>query len=147
MIQATISAPRASERWATPGGGANQKKRAPRLNSLGHFGVQGLGRDAKGACCEAEARPIQSPTPEQLRVKGAVKGALRMRNIYEVLRQKELDVSRLQKEVKALRVAAPLLLADGEAENDNQLTLRRAVNDTQQPDHSGWQARGKKPLP
>ena len=70
-----------------------------------------------------------------------------MKDVYEVLRQKELEVSRLEKEVEALRVAAPLLLADGEAENDNQPTLQRAVNDTPQPDHSGWQDRGKKHWP
>jgi hypothetical protein len=29
--------------------------------------------------------------------------------VYEVLRQKELELSRLEKEVEALRVAAPLL--------------------------------------
>jgi hypothetical protein len=52
-----------------------------------------------------------------------------MKEVYEVLRQKELEVSRLQKEVEALRVAAPLLLADGEAEEYNQPTLQRAVND------------------
>ena len=67
-----------------------------------------------------------------------------MRDVYEVLRQKELEVSGLQKEVEALRVAAPLLLADGEAENDNQPTLQRAVNDTPQPDHSEWQDRPKR---
>ena len=65
-----------------------------------------------------------------------------MRDVYEVLRQKELEVSRLQEEVEALRVAAPLL-ADGEAENDNQPTLPHAVNATPQPDHSGWKDRGK----
>jgi hypothetical protein len=32
-----------------------------------------------------------------------------MKNVYEVLRQKELELSRLEKEVEALRVAAPLL--------------------------------------
>jgi hypothetical protein len=32
-----------------------------------------------------------------------------MKNIYEVLRQKELELARLEKEVEALRVAAPLL--------------------------------------
>jgi len=32
-----------------------------------------------------------------------------MKNVYEVLRQKELEVSRVEKEVEALRVAAPLL--------------------------------------
>jgi hypothetical protein len=70
-----------------------------------------------------------------------------MRDVYEVLRQKELEVSRLEREVEALRVATPLLLADGEAENDNQPTLPRAVNDTPQPDHSGWRDRGKKRWP
>ena len=52
-------------------------------------------------------------------------GCLRMKDVYEVLRQKKLEVSRLQKEVEALRVAAPLLSEDGEAENDNQPTLTR----------------------
>ena len=32
-----------------------------------------------------------------------------MKNVYEVLRQKELEVSRLEIEIEALRVAAPLL--------------------------------------
>ncbi|MGH9642550.1 MAG: hypothetical protein ACRD3Q_08995 [Terriglobales bacterium] len=67
-----------------------------------------------------------------------------MKNAYEVLRQKERETSRLEKEVEALRVAAPLLSEDGEAENDNQPTLRRAVNDTPQPDHSGWEDRAEK---
>ena len=62
-----------------------------------------------------------------------------MKDVYEVLRQKELEVSTLQAEVEGLRVAAPLL-ADGEAEDDNHPTLQRAVNDPQ-PDHSGWQDR------
>lgn len=38
-----------------------------------------------------------------------------MKNVYEVLRQKELELSRLEKEVEALRVAAPLLSDDKEA--------------------------------
>ena len=69
-----------------------------------------------------------------------------MKDVYAVLRQKELEKSRLENEVEALRVAAPLL-ADGEAENDNQPTLLRAVNDTPQPDHSGWQDKAKKQWP
>ena len=69
-----------------------------------------------------------------------------MKNVYEVLRQKELEVSWLRKEVEALRVAAPLL-DDEEAENDNQLTSRRAVNDTPQPDHRGWEDRAKNRWP
>ena len=70
-----------------------------------------------------------------------------MKDVYAVLRQKELEKSRLENEVEALRVVAPLLSADGEAENDDQPTLRRAVNDTPQPDHSGWQDKAKKRWP
>ncbi len=36
-----------------------------------------------------------------------------MKNVYEVLRQKELELARLEKEVEALRVAAPLLSDEG----------------------------------
>jgi hypothetical protein len=62
-----------------------------------------------------------------------------MKDVYEVLRQKELALSRLEKEIEALRVAAPLLSED-EADNDNRpiLASSRAVNATPQPDHSGW---------
>ena len=70
-----------------------------------------------------------------------------MRDVYEVLREKEREVSRLEKEVQALRVAATLLLEDGETDGDKALTLQRAVNDIPQPDHSGWQDRGKKHWP
>ncbi len=52
-----------------------------------------------------------------------------MKNVYEVLRQKELEVSRLEKEVDALRVAAPLLSEEGEAEDGNPSTLQSAVNE------------------
>jgi hypothetical protein len=53
-----------------------------------------------------------------------------MKNIYEVLRQKELDRSRLKTEVEALRVVAPLLAEDEEAGNADEddkptLDLRR----------------------
>ena len=41
-----------------------------------------------------------------------------MKNVYEVLRQKELELARLEKEVEALRVAAPLLSEDKEANSD-----------------------------
>ena len=42
-----------------------------------------------------------------------------MKDIYEVLRQKEHDRSRLEKEVEALRVAAPLLAGDEDKEARN----------------------------
>ena len=70
-----------------------------------------------------------------------------MKDVYAVLRQKELEKSVLENEVEALRIAAPFLLADGEAENYNHPTLQRAVNDTPQPDHSGWQDRAEKHWP
>jgi hypothetical protein len=38
-----------------------------------------------------------------------------MKNVYEVLRQKEQELIRLEKEVEALRVAAPLLSEDKES--------------------------------
>jgi hypothetical protein len=52
-----------------------------------------------------------------------------MKNVYEVLRQKELEVSRLKQEVEALRIVAPLLSEDEKAEKDNKPTLQPAVND------------------
>jgi hypothetical protein len=38
-----------------------------------------------------------------------------MKNVYEVLRQKELELTRLEKEVEALRIAAPLLSDEKES--------------------------------
>lgn len=38
-----------------------------------------------------------------------------MKNVYEVLRQKELEMARLEKEVEALRIAAPLLSDERES--------------------------------
>ena len=43
------------------------------------------------------------------------KGAYAMKNVYEVLRQKEMELARLEREVEALRVAAPLLSEEKEA--------------------------------
>jgi len=37
-----------------------------------------------------------------------------MKNVYEVLRQKEMELTRLEKEVEALRLVAPLLSEDKE---------------------------------
>lgn len=42
-----------------------------------------------------------------------------MKNVYEVLRQKELELTRLEKEVEALRIAAPLLSEEKESLSDN----------------------------
>jgi hypothetical protein len=51
-----------------------------------------------------------------------------MKNVYEVLRQKELEVSRLQKEVEALKAAAPLLSEDDEA--DSSYITQNEIADT-----------------
>ena len=59
-----------------------------------------------------------------------------MKNVYEVLRQKELELARLEKEVEALRVAAPLLSDDKEAGSDvttAKPTLATANPAPQQP--------------
>jgi hypothetical protein len=70
-----------------------------------------------------------------------------MKNIYELLRQKELEISRLEIEVEALRIAAPLL-SDDEVGNDSRLTpahstapskpirVPQAVNANPQPVHA-----------
>src|SRR5271170_5235632 len=45
-------------------------------------------------------------------------GALSMKNVYEVLRQKEMELTRLEKEVEALRLVAPLLSEEKEMNSD-----------------------------
>jgi hypothetical protein len=59
-----------------------------------------------------------------------------MKNVYEVLRQKELEMARLEKEVEALRVAAPLLSDDKDLASDSAAskpTLTAASATPQQP--------------
>lgn len=52
-----------------------------------------------------------------------------MKNVYEVLRQKELELSRLEKEVEALRVAAPLLSDDKDV-NPEATAAKPALSST-----------------
>ena len=59
-----------------------------------------------------------------------------MKNVYEVLRQKELELARLEKEVEALRVAAPLLSDDkdlGSESTSAKPTLATSAPVPQQP--------------
>ncbi len=59
-----------------------------------------------------------------------------MKNVYEVLRQKELELARLEKEVEALRVAAPLLSDDKDLGSENTTakpTLATSAPAPQQP--------------
>ena len=45
-----------------------------------------------------------------------------MKNIYEVLRQKENEIQQLQRDIEALRVAARLLADDNELETVRTVT-------------------------
>jgi hypothetical protein len=59
-------------------------------------------------------------------------GAQSMKNVYEVLRQKEMELTRLEKEVEALRLVAPLLSEEKEAMSDMaKPALAAAVNGPQ----------------
>ena len=79
-----------------------------------------------------------------------------MKDIYELLRQKELEISRLEIEVEALRVVAPLLSENQEVSHDDQPTaassttpseptrVRKAVNANPQPEHAAeWKEKVK----
>ena len=60
-----------------------------------------------------------------------------MRNIYEVIREKEAEIEQLQKQVEALRVAARILSEDGKSEREPARPAVRtsivppATNDTE----------------
>ena len=55
-----------------------------------------------------------------------------MKNVYEVLRQKEMELTRLEKEVEALRLVAPLLSEEKEnAAESAKPALATAVNGPQ----------------
>ncbi len=57
-----------------------------------------------------------------------------MKNVYEVLRQKEMELTRLEKEVEALRLVAPLLSVEKEMNAEmGKSALPTAVNGPQAP--------------
>jgi hypothetical protein len=59
---------------------------------------------------------------------------LLMKNVYEVLRQKEMELTRLEKEVEALRLVAPLLSEEKESLSEmGKPALATAVNGPQAP--------------
>ncbi len=57
-----------------------------------------------------------------------------MKNIYDVLRQKELEVERLKKEIEALRIVAPMLMdeKDQSAATATATTTTKAYTSSQQ---------------
>jgi hypothetical protein len=50
-----------------------------------------------------------------------------MKNIFEVLRQKEAELQQMQKEVEALRMAARLLADEGDPRSERSETSMRPV--------------------
>lgn len=62
---------------------------------------------------------------------GSVAQVTPMKNVYEVLRQKEMELTRLEKEVEALRLVAPLLSEEKEAISDIMKPMAAAVNGPQ----------------
>jgi hypothetical protein len=68
-----------------------------------------------------------------------------MKNVYEVLRQKELEVARLRDEVEALRIAAPLLEGEEVGSDHKPRLASSAANATPQADRAaGWDDRAKR---
>jgi hypothetical protein len=77
-----------------------------------------------------------------------------MKDVYEVLRLKEIELSKVKTEVEALGIAAPLLSEDGDSGNDNlpvttrwtasprPIQVPKGANTDPQPDHSTeWKTR------
>ena len=80
-----------------------------------------------------------------------------MKNVYEVLRQKELELTRLEKEVEALRLVAPLLADEAKETMDAAKPTMAATPASQpiripqpavapvpQPRGSGWEDTAKR---
>jgi hypothetical protein len=71
-----------------------------------------------------------------------------MKNVYEVLRQKEMELTRLEKEVEALRLVAPLLSEEKEASSEvAKPALATAVNGPQPASRIGVPAPPAIPAP
>jgi len=78
-----------------------------------------------------------------------------MKDVYEVLRLKENEISRVEVEVEALRVVAPLLSDDEESGSNSRTTSQakgspqpipvpRALDSDPPPDHSPkWRSKGR----
>jgi len=69
----------------------------------------------------------------RVKLKPRSSGVQVMKNVYEVLRQKEMELTRLEKEVEALRLVAPLLSEEKESTAEAKPALATAVNAGPQP--------------
>jgi hypothetical protein len=56
-----------------------------------------------------------------------------MRNLQEVLRQKEMDLARVRQEIEALRFVAPLLF-----EREDQFTASAELSWSETPPENRW---------
>ena len=69
-----------------------------------------------------------------MRTTTTVQVTMSMKKVYEVLRQKEMELTRLEKEVEALRLVAPLLSEEKEMSADiSKPALATAVGGPQVP--------------
>jgi hypothetical protein len=59
-----------------------------------------------------------------------------MKDLYQVLRQKELDMERIRKEIEALRFVTPLLSEDTESDKNTRPSLVAT------PSQSRWNGNG-----
>ena len=70
-----------------------------------------------------------------------------MKNIYEVLREKEMDLARLRTEVDALRFVAPLLADGGGEPSDLKNVHRRDLTWNPALDRNKWPLKVGDPAP
>src|SRR5260370_41340851 len=82
---------------------------------------------------ESLDNPVKSAKVKRLTLTNIRSGALYMKNVYEVLRQKEMELTRLEKEVEALRLGAPLLSEETENLPDVAKPPLAATSGPQQP--------------
>jgi hypothetical protein len=56
-----------------------------------------------------------------------------MKNLYQVLRQKELDLERVRKEIEAIRFVTPMLTEETETDNSARPLGAAGPSQTRQP--------------
>src|SRR5260370_22233958 len=82
---------------------------------------------------ESLDNPVKSAKAKRLTLTNIRSGALYMKNVYEVLRQKEMELTRLEKEVEAPRLVAPFLSQDKENLSDVANPALAAASGPPQP--------------
>lgn len=94
----------------------------------------GISGDFLGICCDSALDNIGNSAKVRYKAAHTTDSQVHMKNVYEVLRQKEMELSRLEREVEALRLVAPLLSEEKEMNSDMaKPALATAVGGPQQP--------------